>query len=156
MIHIKGRIFAAGNIFAAAFRNSAACVVDIKAVEADRGNGFPVCLNAEEVHSLAEPDGLPQCDPREMSCSVDEELGEEKDEDKAHGNTEDEQKTCNVDGITADKELVDSIDAGRHGEAKSTQNERRHRQKSDKMERRWGKAVMLVLEFWHGVLTGWK
>ena len=147
MIHIKGRVFAAGDIFTAACGNSAACEVDIKAVEADRGNGFPVCLNAEEVHSLAEPDGLPQCDPREMSCSVDEELGEEKDEPKAHGNAEEEQKACDVDGIAADKELIDSIDAGWHGETKSAQNERRHRQKADKVERRWGEAVMLVLEF---------
>ena len=154
MIHIKGRVFAAGDIFAAALGNSAACVVDLKAVEADRSNGFPVRLYPEEMHGLTEPDSFPQSDPRKVSRAIDEELGEEKDEPQTHGNAEEEQKGCDVDGIAADKELVDRIDAGWHGEAKSAQDERRHRQKSDKMERRWGKAVMLVLEFWHGVLAG--
>ena len=155
VIHIKGRVFSAGDIFAATFGNSAASVVDIEAVEANGGDGFPVRLDAEEVHSLTEPDGFSYSDLRKVSRAIDEELGEEKDEPQTHGNTEEEQKACDVDGIAADKELVDSIDAGWHGKAKSAQDKRRHRQKADKMERRWGKAVMLVLEFWHGVLTGW-
>ena len=156
MIHIKGRIFSAEDVLSASFGNSAARVVDIEAVEANGGDGFPVCLDAEEVHSLTEPDGFSQSDPRKVSRAIDEELGEEKDEPQTHGNTEEEQKASDVDGIAADKELIDSIDAGWHGETKSAQNERRHRQKADKVERRWGEAVMLVLEFWHGVLTGWK
>ena len=58
VIHIKGRVFSAGDIFAATFGNSAASVVDIEAVEANGGDGFPVRLDAEEVHSLTEPDGF--------------------------------------------------------------------------------------------------
>ena len=117
VIHIKGRVFSAGDIFAAAFGNSAACVVDIEAVEANGGDGFPVRLYAEEMHGLTEPDSFPQSDPRKVSRAIDEELGEEKDEPQTHGNAEKEQKARDVDGIAADKELVDSIDAGWHGKA---------------------------------------
>ena len=117
VIHIKGRVFSAGDIFAVAFGNSSARVVDIEAVEANGGDGFPVCLYAEEMHGLAEPDGFPQSDPRKVSRAIDEELGEEKDEPKTHGNAEEEQKACDVDGIATDKEFIDSIDAGWHGKA---------------------------------------
>ena len=134
MIHIKGRVFSAGDIFAAAFGNSAAGVVDVEAIEANGGNGLLVCLNAEEVHGLTEPEGFFQRDPRKTSRAIDEELGEEKDEPQTHGNAEEEQKASDVDGIAADKEFIDSLDAGWLGEAKSAQDERRHRQKSDKME----------------------
>ena len=63
VIHIKSRVFSAGDIFAAAFGNSSASVVDIEAVEANSGDGFPVCLYAEEMHGLTEPDSFPQSDP---------------------------------------------------------------------------------------------